>query len=135
FALLVAGFGMLVVTRAARWDTALLFLAAYAAIIYGRAWWLGDPWSIPLHQLKSGSLLIFAFFMITDPRSTPSAWTGRLIFAVAVAVLATWFRFSLYEPNGLIYALLLASLTTPLLDKAFPAPEFSWRAPKGVSHA
>jgi len=29
------------------------------------------PWAIPLKQLQSGALLLFTFFMISDPKTTP----------------------------------------------------------------
>ena len=59
----------LVLSRAKRADIALAFLAAYAAILFGRAFYLGDPLAIPLKQMQSGALLLFAFFMITDPKT------------------------------------------------------------------
>jgi Na+-translocating ferredoxin:NAD+ oxidoreductase RnfD subunit len=37
--------------------------------------------------LQSGSLLIFAFFMISDPRTTPDSRLGRCVFAISVALL------------------------------------------------
>jgi len=52
--------------RAQRSDIALFFLGSHAALLLARAHWLGDPLAIPLHQLQSGSLLIFTFFMISD---------------------------------------------------------------------
>lgn len=71
FAFLIACLGSLVVTRAARADVTLAFLAFYVGLLFIRAGWLGDPFTIPLHQVESGALLIFAFFMISDPKTTP----------------------------------------------------------------
>ena len=83
---LVAGYAMalaaLTLSSAKRLDIALGFLGAFAAIMFARAAWLGDPMVIPMHQMSSGALLIFAFFMITDPRSTPDSRAGRLLFAL-----------------------------------------------------
>ena len=77
FAALVAGLAFVVLNAARRADIALFFLAAHAVLLLARAAWLGDPPAIPLHQLQSGSLLIFAFFMISDPRTTPDSRLGR----------------------------------------------------------
>mgnify|MGYP001580165330 FL=1 len=74
----LACLGFLVLTRAKRAETTIAFLLGYAALLLGRAWWLGDPLSIPLHQLQNGALLIFAFFMICDPKTTPDAARGRV---------------------------------------------------------
>ncbi|MDH3984628.1 MAG: hypothetical protein OEV02_10555, partial [Gammaproteobacteria bacterium] len=62
----LACLGFLVLTRAKRAETTIAFVCAFGALLVGRAVWLGDPLSIPLHQLQNGALLIFAFFMISD---------------------------------------------------------------------
>jgi len=43
---------------------------------------LGEPMTIPFHRLESGSLLLFTFFMISDPKTTPDSRIGRIAFAV-----------------------------------------------------
>ncbi len=125
--LLVASAATLVLARSSRVDIALAFLGAYGLLLVGRAWWLGDPWQIPAHQLQTGSLLIFGCFMITDPRSTPDHRVGRMLFALLVAALAYWLQFTEQMRTSLYVALILASLATPLIDLALPAPKFHWR--------
>lgn len=127
FTFLVACIGMLVIYRSQRVDITLAFLACYAAGLFLRGLWLGDPLTIPAHQSGSGALLIFAFFMISDPKTTPDSRAGRLLFAALVAAGALYGRFVHYEPNALIYALTLCSLTVPLLDRWLPAPRYEWR--------
>lgn len=126
FAFLLACLGGLVVYRSTRTDVTVAFLGAYLAILFGRAFWLGDPWAIPLHQAKSGALLIFAFFMISDPKTTPDSRLGRALFAVAVALGAGFVQFVLYRQNGLLYALAFASPLVPLLDRWMPAGRYEW---------
>ena len=116
FALLVACIGLLVVTRAARADVTLAFLAAYTALLVGRSLWLGEPMTIPLHRLQSGALLIFAFFMISDPKTTPDSRLGRIAFACIVAAGAYYVHFRLFRPNGLIWSLVVCSPLVPLID-------------------
>ncbi len=87
----LACLGFLVLTRARRAETTIGFLMLYGALLFGRALWLGDPMAIPLHQLQSGALLIFAFFMISDPKTTPDSATGRLLFASLVAVRRVYY--------------------------------------------
>ena len=86
-AALLVFFAILVLQAAQRSDIALFFLGSHGALLVARAVWLGDPLAVPLHQLQSGSLLIFAFFMISDPRTAPDSRLGRLLFAVSVAAL------------------------------------------------
>ncbi len=99
------GFAALVLSSAKRLDIALGFLVFFAALLFGRAMWLGDPMVIPAHQMQNGALLVFAFFMITDPRSTPDSRVGRLVFAACVAGLAAWLGWGPHVRGGMIYAL------------------------------
>jgi Na+-transporting NADH:ubiquinone oxidoreductase subunit NqrB len=127
FTALVAFFAILVLSAARRADVAIFFLAGHAALLLARAAWLGDPVAIPLHQLQSGSLLIFAFFMISDPRTTPDARLGRLVFALAVALLGHYLAFFLQMRPALYVALIALSPLTILIDRVLPAARFSWR--------
>lgn len=129
-AFLMAGFGALVLARAARLDIGLAFLGFYAAHLLGRALWLGDPLAIPLHQMQSGGLVLFTFFMITDPRSTPDRRAGRILFAALVAALAYQLQFHWQVREGLYWALFAVSLLTPLIDRGLPAPRFTWSQPR-----
>ena len=123
---LAGTFGGLVLTRVARLDLAAAFLASHMLLLLLRAWYLGDPLAIPLHQIQSGGLLIFALFMITDPRSTPDSRIGRMLFAAAIAVLAHAFLFRWQLREGVFYALVLVSFFTPIIDRLWPGQRFAW---------
>ena len=120
FAFLMACLGGLVVNRAARSDVTYAFIAAYLAILFGYAAWLGQPWAIPLHRLQNGALLLFTFFMISDPRTTPDSRAGRIVFAVLVAAVAALITFRLYRTNGLLWSLAGCSLVVPLINRLLP---------------
>ncbi|MDH3285323.1 MAG: RnfABCDGE type electron transport complex subunit D [Acidobacteriota bacterium] len=124
FAYLVAGMGGLVVHRAARSDVTLAFLMSAAALLFTRALWLGDPLTIPWHQLQSGSLLLFAFHMISDPKTTPDSRAGRIVFAALVALCGTFVQFGLFRQNGLLYALIAAGTVVPLIDRLLPVRRY-----------
>jgi Na+-transporting NADH:ubiquinone oxidoreductase subunit NqrB len=130
----MAGLGGLVVYRAARSDVTLAFLASYAAILFGRALWLGDPWTIPMHQLQSGTLLIFTFHMISDPRTTPDSRRGRILFAALVAAGAGFIQFVLFKSNGPIWSLLFFSPLVPLIDRFLPGTRHHWPKPASRPH-
>lgn len=138
-ALWVAGLGVLVTSRAKSLDLTAGFLASFAALVLGRALWLGDPLAIPLHQLQSGALLIFAFFMISDPKTTPNARIARLVYAAMVALVGFILQFFFYLSAGVIYALIVTAPLVPLFDRMFPAKAYQWPTHthnnlKGVSH-
>ncbi len=129
----LACLGLVVLTRARRAETTFAFLIAYAALLLGRTAWLGDPLSIPLHQLQNGALLIFAFFMISDPRTTPNSAAARLVYGALVAGLAYTIQFVFYTPNGPIIALFLAAPLVPLFDMAMNGRIYRWHQQQGVS--
>jgi enediyne biosynthesis protein E5 len=129
FAALLCFFAILVLRAAHRSDIAIFFLVAHATLLLVRAVWLGDPLAIPLHQLQSGSLLIFSFFMISDPRTTPDSRLGRFMFAVAVALLGHYLAFSMQMRPALYIALVALSPLVLLIDRVFPAERFVWSRP------
>lgn len=133
FAFLMACLGGLVVYRAWRSDVTFAFLASYATLLVGRALWLGDPLAIPVHQLQSGALLLFSFFMISDPKTTPDARAARILFAMLVAAGAWYVQFRLFRPSGILWSLAVCSLAVPILDRLLPARRYDWAA-KGAIH-
>ncbi|MEQ8178025.1 MAG: RnfABCDGE type electron transport complex subunit D [Amphiplicatus sp.] len=129
FAIFIAIAGSVVTWRASRLDVPLIFLGAYAALVFGRALYLGDPLSIPLLRLENGALILFAFFMISDPKTTPDSATGRTIFAVAAAALAFVLQFNFFIADGLFYALFALTLVRPLIDWLNPGSRYEWGTP------
>ncbi len=102
------------------------FLVFYVAILFGRALWLGDPLTIPAHQLQNGALLIFAFFMISDPKTTPDTRAGRVLFALLVACGAAFVHFVLFRTNGLLWSLAAFAPVVPLIDRWLPGSRYDW---------
>lgn len=128
----LACLGFLVLTRAKRAETTLAFFGAYALLLIARAMWLDDPLSIPLHQLQNGALLIFAFFMISDPKTSPNTRIGRIAFGALVAGVAYTIQFIFYEPNGPILALIMSAPLVPLIDALMRGRTYRWEQPAGI---
>ncbi len=131
FAFLLASAGGLVVNRAARGDVTWAFLACYVGLVLGRSMWLGEPPAIPLHRLQNGALILFSFFMISDPKTTPDSRAGRILFSCMVAVGAYLVQFALFRTNGLLWSLAVCSLAVPLIDWLFPGPRYQWCSAPG----
>ena len=125
--------GGLVTQRISRWDVSLGFLATWAALHGLRLWVLDYAWSpgaaMWLQQASNGAVLLFAFFMISDPMSTPQRRSARIAYAVMVALLAFGWQFLLFKPHGLIVILFLASWTMPLWNHLWPQRRFDWNYP------
>ncbi len=134
FAFLMACLGGLVVNRASRSDVTYAFIAFYGALVFGRSWYLGEPFTIPFHRLESGALLLFTFFMISDPKTTPDSRAGRVLFAALVAYGAWYVQFRLFRTNGLLWSLATFSLMVPLIDRLLPGSKYSWTSRKEQRH-
>jgi Na+-transporting NADH:ubiquinone oxidoreductase subunit NqrB len=123
----LACLGFIVLTRARRAETTLGFLGFYALLLFGRALWLGDPLTIPVHQLQNGALLVFAFFMISDPKTTPDAPLGRLLYSMLAASIAFAIQFVLYLPHGPILALIATAPLVPVIDYLIRGTAYRWK--------
>jgi len=126
FAFLMACAGSLVVNRAARSDVSFAFLAFYCALLFGWSLYIGEPMTIPFHRLQSGALLLFTFFMISDPKTTPDSRPGRVLFAALVACGAWYVQFWLFRTNGLLWSLAACSAIVPLIDRVLPGARYAW---------
>ncbi len=130
--------GGLVTQRIKRWDVSLTFLLAWATLLAARLWWLGYAWNpgaaMWLQQASNGAVLLFAFFMISDPMTTPQRASVRMAYALLVALGAFAWQFVLFKPHGLIVVLFLASWTVPVLNGVWPQQRFQWH-PVGGSGA
>ena len=126
FAFLLVSFGGMVLYNAKRMDTTLFFLFFFASFVFLRAFYLGDPLTIPLYRLQSGALILFSFFMISDPKATPDSRLARILFTFLTAALAWYFIYRKFNPNGLIYSLILTSCLIPFLDAILQNKKYEW---------
>jgi Na+-transporting NADH:ubiquinone oxidoreductase subunit NqrB len=127
FGFLIACIGGLVVNRAARSDVTYAFIVFWSALVIGRSLWVGDPMAIPFHRLESGALLLFTFFMISDPKTTPDSRAGRIVFAALVAFGGWYISYRLFRTNGILWSLAGAAILVPIIDALLPATRYHWR--------
>lgn len=81
--------------------------------------WLLDPDISPspgLH-LFSGGAMLGAFFIATDPVSSPTTTRGRLIYGTGIGLLTyiirTWGSYA----DGIAFAVLLMNMAVPLIER------------------
>jgi Na+-transporting NADH:ubiquinone oxidoreductase subunit NqrB len=128
YALLFLGTGGIVLKKVGRWDTTAFFLVSYGALEAIRNIWLGWTWDVYLHRLMSGSLLLFALFMITDPRSIPDAKSSRLVWSLGIAGLTFILRNFFFIHSAVFWALFIISPVTILLDYLWKEKQFTWQS-------
>ncbi|MDZ7958239.1 MAG: RnfABCDGE type electron transport complex subunit D [Aulosira sp. DedQUE10] len=126
YGLLFVGTGGMILQRVGRWDTTAAFLGSYSLLEAIRNLWLGWTWDVYWHRLMSGSLLLFALFMVTDPRSIPNARIGRLVWAMCIAILTFILRNYFFISTAVFWALFILAPLTILLDAFWLAPGYSW---------
>jgi H+/Na+-translocating ferredoxin:NAD+ oxidoreductase subunit D len=124
--LLALGAAFLLVRRVIRWQVPVTYLVTFsvAAQIFGglpmgRGWFAGGA----LFQLFSGSIVLGAFFMATDPVTSPLTRSGKLIYGVCLGLLTFFLRYFGTPGFGVPLAILLGNCISPLLDR-FTQPRF-----------
>jgi Na+-transporting NADH:ubiquinone oxidoreductase subunit NqrB len=95
-------------------------------LIAARVLWLGQNPAVFVHQLGNGGLLLFAFFMISDPMTIPNRRSMRIVYALCVAAAAFAWQFVLFKPNALVWALFLCAPLVPVFDWLAPGERFRW---------
>ena len=125
--------GVTVASRARRADISWMFLIFYLGALGARVAWLGQRWAVWTHQFGSGALLLFAFFMISDPMTTPSHVKGRAAHAALVAAIAYAWGFGLFRTNAILWALFVTAPMVAVWDWLWPAPRFDWNSVRQVS--
>jgi enediyne biosynthesis protein E5 len=123
--------GNVVVHRARRSDISWSFLLFYICALAARVVWLGQFTSVLIHQLSNGALLLFTFFMISDPMTSPNHQRARVVHSFVVAMLSYIWQFGFYRTNGLIWALFVAAPLVPVWDLLWIAPRFQWTSEGG----
>ena len=115
FALLVGGI-FLIAKRYIDWRIPLFYLGTVA--IFSETAFLFNPaYGSPLFHLLAGGLMLGAFFMATDPVTTPVSRLGRIIFGVGAGVVVMVIRLWGGYPEGVMFSILLMNAITPLLDR------------------
>jgi len=123
----VVTLGTIVVTRVQKLDVSLAFLLTFIGLLYWRqVYVLGWPMDHFIHSVSTGSLLLFTFFMISDPRTAPNHPVARIVWAILIAVISFYLAAFKWKYNTIIWVLVAAAPLVPLLDKIFKAKEFHW---------
>jgi electron transport complex protein RnfD len=118
-AVIIVGIGLFIAARNyIKWRITLSYLVTVSLMallmtgIYG-----GDALVRIVFELFIGSSIFLAFFMATDPATTPLTFTGQVIFGVGLGVLTVLIQTFMNFFGGSILALIIMNLTVPLIDR------------------
>ena len=109
----------LIAARVVDWRIPLSILTALtlvAAINYdgGSSSSLGSP----LFHCFSGGTMLGAFFVATDPVTSPTTARGRVYYGVLIGATLFAIRTGSAYPDGIAFAVLLGNAAAPLIDRA-----------------
>ncbi|MCK9413888.1 MAG: RnfABCDGE type electron transport complex subunit D [Prolixibacteraceae bacterium] len=81
--------------------------------------WMLAPGSFidPIFHLITGGVMLAAFFIATDPHSSPSSPVGKLLFGVAIGLITTLIRNFTPLPEGVAIAILFMNSFVPMINK------------------
>jgi Na+-transporting NADH:ubiquinone oxidoreductase subunit NqrB len=119
--------GFIITTKVQKLDTSIAFLATFGGLLFIRqVMYLGWPVDFFVQSISTGSLLLFSFFMITDPKTTPNHSIARIVWSMLVAAIAFYFATFKFINTAPIWVLVGMQPLVPGLDKLFKAKRFSW---------
>lgn len=108
-AALILGGAYLIYKKFANWRLPAGYLSAMAvmALLVGQN---------PLFHIFSGSAILAAFFMVTDPATSPKSDIGRWIFGISVGVIVMVIRLWGWVPEGTTFAILGMNYLVPFIN-------------------
>lgn len=102
--------GVLCFKGIASWRTPVGFLVSFVAI----SAILGDP---PIYNLFTSATIFSAVFIVSDPVSSPMSKNGKWIAGIIIGVSNGLIRHYTYFTEGIVFAVLLSNLFSPLIDR------------------
>ena len=117
-AVIIVGIALFIIARRyIKWRITLAYLGVTVAMsllmtgVYG-----GDAAIRLMFELFIGSSIFLAFFMATDPASTPLTYNGQILFGTGLAIITVLFQTFANFFGGSLVALLIMNLVAPKLD-------------------
>ncbi|MBW1730419.1 MAG: RnfABCDGE type electron transport complex subunit D [Deltaproteobacteria bacterium] len=119
---LLAGGLYLIIRRIISWHIPVGLLGSL--FVFASILWLvnEEAYLPPLFHLLSGTAVFGAFFVATDPVTSPLRPLPKLIYGIMcgilIMIIRTWGKY----PDGTAFAILLCNAAAPLLNKIRPKP-------------
>lgn len=99
------------------WKIVLGYVGMY--LLTSLVFWLTIGGTNPIGYFLSGGVVFGAVFLVTEPYSAAQTPIGKYVYGALAGFLVYFIsRFTSYA-DGLVFALLLANISSPLIDLAF----------------
>ena len=126
FGLLIGGI-YLIATKGITWEIPVSTLASFAlfiAIFGGK----GFSPSFIISHLCGGGIVMAAFFMATDPVTSPVTGLGQIVYGCCVGILSGLFRVFGSSADSVSYAVIMSNILTPMIDEYIIPKPYAFRA-------
>jgi electron transport complex protein RnfD len=117
---LILGGVYLIVRRVIKWQVPVIYIAT----VFLLSLIIKQDLTVALYQVLGGSLILAAFFMITDYSTTPINTLGKMVFAFGCGVITVLIRFWGSYPEGVSFAILLMNILSPYIEKLCTSKPF-----------
>lgn len=128
--LILAGGVFLIARRIITWHAPVAMLAGVALPALLMSLINPGHYAGPLYHLLSGGVILGAFFIATDPVTSPNTAAGQLVFGLGCGVLTYVIRTWGAYPEGVAFAVMLMNAATPVIDR-YLKPRIYGRTRKG----
>ena len=117
---LILGGIYLIVRRVIKWQVPVIYIAT----VFLFSLIIKQDLTVALYQVLGGSLILAAFFMITDYSTTPINTLGKMVFAFGCGIITILIRFWGSYPEGVSFAILLMNILSPYIEKLCTSKPF-----------
>ncbi|MBS4020802.1 MAG: RnfABCDGE type electron transport complex subunit D [Dethiobacter sp.] len=106
----------LIIVKISNWRIPVAYLGSVAVFSqFGSMFYPGRV-APPLFQLLTGGLLFAAFFMATDPVTSPFTKQGKWIFGLMLGMFTVLIRGFAGAVEGVMFSIILMNALTPVID-------------------
>ncbi|WP_296808307.1 RnfABCDGE type electron transport complex subunit D [Thiocapsa sp.] len=114
--LILLGGLFLLAKRVITWHTPVAMIGSLAILATLMNLYDPEHYAGALYHIVSGATLLVAFFIATDPVTSPVSKMGQIIFGAGCGVLVYVIRTWAGYPEGVAFAILLMNACTPMID-------------------
>jgi len=113
---IIMGGLLLIFTKAGNWRIPVCYLGSVFVFAAIGHFFLAEHIAPPIFQVFTGGLLFGAFFMATDPVTSPFTRAGKCTFGILCGILTVLIRsFSGYV-EGVMFSIVIMNSFAPLID-------------------
>lgn len=121
FAFLIILLGIvLIALKVIDWRITVSFLVTllFTTFVMGLTSGLGmQSFEFSIRNVMLGGALFGAVFCLTDPVTSPTSRTGKIIFGIGAALITALIRYQASSVEGVGFSIMLMNIMTPMIDR------------------